>query len=35
MVRLAIGFAEAGYEVEVLTLQHDGVFRAELSPWLP
>ncbi|MGB3352081.1 MAG: glycosyltransferase [Mycobacterium sp.] len=32
MVRLATGFAEAGHAVEVLTLQPEGTFRAELSP---
>jgi Glycosyltransferase Family 4 len=32
MVRLATGFAEAGHAVEVLTLQPEGNFRAELSP---
>jgi glycosyltransferase involved in cell wall biosynthesis len=32
MVRLASGFAEAGYDVEVLTLQPAGNFRDELSP---
>lgn len=32
MVRLATGFAEAGFAVEVLTLQSEGSFREELSP---
>lgn len=32
MVRLATGFAESGHAVEVLTLQPEGSFRAELSP---
>ena len=32
MVRLAGGFAEAGYAVEVLTLEPEGSFRSELSP---
>ena len=32
MVRLATGFANAGYAVDVLTLEPEGSFRAELSP---
>ncbi|SBS75860.1 Glycosyl transferase group 1 [uncultured Mycobacterium sp.] len=32
MVRLATGFAELGHNVEVLTLEPEGVFAAELSP---
>jgi glycosyltransferase involved in cell wall biosynthesis len=32
MVRLAGGFADAGYQVEVLTLEPEGSFRSELSP---
>ena len=32
MVRLATGFAEAGFAVEVVTLQPEGNFREELSP---
>lgn len=32
MVRLASGFADAGYSVDVLTLEPEGSFRAELAP---